>query len=52
MALEGVLLRIYSGDEEAVATMLKLVHGADEPTISTTGDELETTCRYLRARDR
>jgi hypothetical protein len=45
MALEGVLLHIYSGDENAVATMLKLVQGADEQTRSTTGDALQTTCK-------
>jgi hypothetical protein len=48
MALEGVLLHIYSGDENAVATMLKLVHGSDEQTRSTTGDTLQTTCKFPR----
>ena len=46
MALEGVLLHIYSGDENAVATMLKLVEGADEQTRSTSGDALQTTCKW------
>ena len=46
MALEGVLLHIYSGDENAVATMLKLVQGADEQTRSTAGDTLQTTCKW------
>lgn len=45
LALEGVLLNIYSGDENAVAAMLKLVQGADEQTRSTTGDVLQTTCK-------
>jgi hypothetical protein len=44
LALEGVLLNVYSGDENAVATILKLVQGAEEPTRSTSGDELKTTC--------
>ena len=44
MALEGVLLNIYSGDENAVAAMLKLVQGSDEQTRSTGGDALQTTC--------
>jgi hypothetical protein len=44
MALEGVLLNVYSGDENAVATMTKLVEGAEEPTRSTSGEELRTTC--------
>jgi hypothetical protein len=46
MALEGVLLHIYSGDENAVATMLKLVEGAEEQTRSTTGETLQTTCEF------
>lgn len=46
MALEGVLLHVYSGDENAVATMLKLVEGTDEQTRSTNGDVLQTTCEF------
>ena len=45
-ALEGVLLNVYSGDDNAVATMLKLVQGVDEPTTSTAGDVLKTTCKF------
>lgn len=48
LALEGVLLNVYSGDENAVATMLKLVQGAEEPTRSTSGETLKTTCEYPR----
>ncbi|KAH6613452.1 hypothetical protein F5144DRAFT_634038 [Chaetomium tenue] len=48
MALEGVLLHIYSGDENAVATMLKLVQGADEQTRSTSGDALQTTFAQVK----
>lgn len=47
MALEGVLLHIYAGDDHAVATMLKLVEGVEEPTQSTAGDTLQTTCKLL-----
>ncbi|KAK4122769.1 hypothetical protein N657DRAFT_575510 [Parathielavia appendiculata] len=47
-ALEGVLLHIYSGDENAVATMLKLVQGADEQTRSTTGETLQTTFAQVK----
>lgn len=47
MALEGVLLNVYTGDENAVSTMVKLIEGADEKTYSVTGEELETTCMYL-----
>ncbi|KAK0651641.1 hypothetical protein B0T16DRAFT_426409 [Cercophora newfieldiana] len=48
MALEGVLLHIYSGDDNAVSTMLKLVQGADEQTTSTGGDVLETTFAVVK----
>lgn len=44
MALEGVLLNVYSGDDTAVSTMLKLVEGSNDKTQSVNGDELQTTC--------
>lgn len=43
-ALEGVLLAVYGGDENAVSAMLKLVEGTDDKTLSTSGEQLETTC--------
>ncbi|KAM7193367.1 hypothetical protein V8F20_008417 [Naviculisporaceae sp. PSN 640] len=43
LALEGVLLHIYSGDEDAVSTILKLVNGVEETTRSVTDAPLETT---------
>ncbi|KAI3341383.1 hypothetical protein F4824DRAFT_311642 [Ustulina deusta] len=43
MALEGVLLNVYSGDEHAVSTMHKLIEGSSEATRSVAGDELQTT---------
>lgn len=46
MALEGVLLNVYSGDENAVSTMLKLIQGSEEKTKGVSGDELQTTCMY------
>lgn len=46
MALEGVLLQVYSGDEYAVSTMLKLIEGSVEKTVSVNGDELQTDCRW------
>ncbi|KAI0518287.1 hypothetical protein F5B22DRAFT_600663 [Xylaria bambusicola] len=49
MALEGVLLNVYSGDEHAVATMLKLIDGSDEKTRSVAGDELQTTYAQVKA---
>jgi hypothetical protein len=45
MALEGVLLSVYSGDETAVATIIKLINGADENVYAVTGEELQTTCK-------
>lgn len=45
-ALEGVLLQVYSGDETAVATILKFINGAEESTYSTAGERLETTCKW------
>ncbi len=44
-ALEGVLLSVYSGDEIAVATMIKLINGSSENTYAVTGEKLETTCK-------
>ncbi|KAH8677602.1 hypothetical protein BX600DRAFT_450255 [Xylariales sp. PMI_506] len=49
MALEGVLLNVYSGDENAVSTMLKLIEGAEEKTRSVSGDELQTTFVQVKA---
>ncbi|KAL5593984.1 hypothetical protein BROUX41_001036 [Berkeleyomyces rouxiae] len=48
-ALEGVLLQVYSGDEAAVATMLKLVDGSEETTVSTQGEPLQTTYAEVKA---
>ncbi|KAI0457308.1 hypothetical protein F5B21DRAFT_465036 [Xylaria acuta] len=49
MALEGVLLNVYSGDEHAVSTMLKLIEGSPETTRSVAGDELQTTYGQVKA---
>ncbi|RYP53393.1 hypothetical protein DL768_001638 [Monosporascus sp. mg162] len=49
MALEGVLLSVYSGDEHAVSTMLKLIEGSDEKTLSVSGEELQTTFAQVKA---
>lgn len=46
MALEGVLLNVYSGDENAVSTMIKLIEGSEETTFGVSGDQLQTTCEY------
>ncbi|KJZ80213.1 hypothetical protein HIM_00063 [Hirsutella minnesotensis 3608] len=42
-AIEGVLLAIYSGDENAVASMLKLIEGAEDRILSVPGEQLKTT---------
>ncbi|KAK8086576.1 hypothetical protein PG994_001550 [Apiospora phragmitis] len=49
MALEGVLLNVYSGDENAVATMMKLIEGSEEKTRSVSGDELQTSFAQVKA---
>ncbi|KAF2972286.1 hypothetical protein GQX73_g1345 [Xylaria multiplex] len=48
-ALEGVLLNVYSGDEHAVSTILKLIEGSPETTHSVGGDELQTTYGQVKA---
>ncbi|OLN86741.1 hypothetical protein CCHL11_03765 [Colletotrichum chlorophyti] len=48
-ALEGVLLAIYTGDESAVATMLKLIDGTDDQTYSVNGDLLQTTFAQVKS---
>lgn len=45
-AIEGVLLAIYAGDETAVASMLKLIEGSEEPILSVPGEHLQTTCWF------
>jgi hypothetical protein len=50
-ALEGVLLAVYSGDEGAVSTMTKLVEGVEEQTLSTAGEQLQSTCEGKRSSD-
>lgn len=43
-AIEGVLLAIYTGDESAVNSMLKLVDGSSDQIWSVPGEQLQTTC--------
>lgn len=43
-AIEGVLLAIYSGDENAVSAMQRLIEGSDDKIVSVPGDQLQTTC--------
>ncbi|KAL2825454.1 hypothetical protein BDW59DRAFT_72870 [Aspergillus cavernicola] len=42
-AYEGVLYQVYGGSLDAVASMLKLIDGADEKVPSVDGDLLEVT---------
>ncbi|KAI0901392.1 hypothetical protein F4806DRAFT_452112 [Annulohypoxylon nitens] len=49
MALEGVLLNVYSGDENAVSTMIKLIEGSEETTFGVSGDQLQTTFGQVKA---
>ncbi|KAM3511930.1 hypothetical protein MY11210_004401 [Beauveria gryllotalpidicola] len=48
-AIEGVLLAIYSGDNSAVAAMVKLLQGSDEKVISVPGEQLESTYSEIGA---
>lgn len=45
-AIEGVLLAIYSGDDNAVSAMQKLIEGSDDQIVSVPGDQLQTTCMW------
>lgn len=47
-ALEGVLLQVYSGDEEGVSTMLKLVKGSLENAKSVASEPLEATFAQIK----
>ncbi|CAK7202248.1 hypothetical protein SEUCBS139899_004970 [Sporothrix eucalyptigena] len=49
LALEGVLLQVYSGDENGVSTMLKLVQGAEETTKGVANEPLQTTFAQVKA---
>jgi len=45
-AYEGALLLVYGGDATAVASIEKLVDGADESVTSTEGATLSVTCAW------
>lgn len=47
LAVEGVLLKVYSGDDNAVAAISKLYHGSDDTTTAIDGTELATTCTLI-----
>ncbi|WZH42458.1 uncharacterized protein QYS62_003453 [Fusarium acuminatum] len=48
-AIEGVLLAIYSGDESAVQSMLKLVDGSEDQIFSVPGEQLQTSFAKVRS---
>lgn len=48
-ALEGVLAKVYTGDEEAVQTMLKIIQGSNVPTVSVSSEVLTTTYAEIKA---
>ncbi|KAI5297242.1 hypothetical protein KEM56_004964, partial [Ascosphaera pollenicola] len=45
-AFEGVLLQVYSGTEDAVKNMMKLINGVEEKARSVEGDEVDVTCKF------
>ncbi|KAI5282138.1 hypothetical protein KEM54_002953 [Ascosphaera aggregata] len=42
-AFEGVLLQVYSGADDAVKSMMKLINGVEENVLSVEGDEVNVT---------
>lgn len=44
MALEGVLAKVYGGDNTAVETMVRLIEGTNDHTTSVNAESLSTTC--------
>ncbi|UKZ77314.1 hypothetical protein TrVFT333_005034 [Trichoderma virens FT-333] len=48
-AIEGVLLAIYSGDDNAVSAMEKLIEGSDDQIFSVPGEQLQTTYASVKS---
>lgn len=46
-ALEGVLAKVYTGNQEAVDTMINLIQGSDTTTVSINNEPLTTTCKLF-----
>jgi hypothetical protein len=46
-AIEGILLAIYTGDDSAVETMLKIIQGSSDAPLSVPGEQLQTPCMLL-----
>ncbi|KAG6041957.1 hypothetical protein E4U41_000072 [Claviceps citrina] len=47
-AIEGVLLAVYAGDDNAVSSMLKLMQGTDDKVLSVPGEQLQTTYSVVK----
>ncbi|KAG6112892.1 hypothetical protein E4U31_002111 [Claviceps sp. LM219 group G6] len=48
-AIEGVLMAIYTGDDNAVSSMLKLVHGTDDKVLNVSGETLQTSYAIVKS---
>ncbi|PQE33139.1 Transcription factor CBF NF-Y histone domain-containing protein [Rutstroemia sp. NJR-2017a WRK4] len=48
-AIEGLLTQLYSGDENAVSAMTKIIKGSDEVILSVTGEEVTSTYADIKA---
>ncbi|CAN8104554.1 unnamed protein product [Discula destructiva] len=48
LAIEGILLSVYTGDHAAVAAMSKLYQGSDDTTAAIDGTPLQTTFGQVR----
>ena len=44
-AFEAVLYQVYTGSEDAVTNMLKLIDGVDEKITNLEGTALDVTCK-------
>lgn len=49
-ALEGLLTEVYSGNDNAVTHMLKLMKGSTDTLKSPHGEELSVTCKQCRSK--
>jgi hypothetical protein len=47
LAIEGVLLGVYTGDKAAVDCILKLTRGTNDTTVSVSNEPCQTTCEHL-----
>jgi len=48
-ALEGVLSQVYTGDLSAVTTMVNLIQGSQQTTVSISAEPLQTTFAQIKA---